>query len=256
MKYVDQFLQDWISGRIAAAEDLKLRAEACGCQLPEQGLYVVLVRWLGARPEMKQLQQAVKRLRSGAGREQFKPAIIEGELTIALSDLSHSPLTAALSFLSSELNRIFGTDTFSYCIGERVDRANHIHRSYEDAKKILHISNICNFREPHIDFKKLGVFRLLYQLPDQDEIRAYCDPYIVPLLEYEGKHGSQLLETLSIYFKYNRNLKKTSAELFTHYNTVAYRVERACEIVGINSDNGDEMLQLYLAIKLYEMRAT
>lgn len=64
LKYVDQFLQDWISGRIAAAEDLKLRAEACGCPLPERPLRAVTVGWLEEKPELKQLQQAVKRVRA------------------------------------------------------------------------------------------------------------------------------------------------------------------------------------------------
>ncbi|WP_245237581.1 PucR family transcriptional regulator [Paenibacillus ihuae] len=63
-----------------------------------------------------------------------------------------------------------------------------------------------------------------------------------------------LLQTLNQYFKHNRNIKKTSAALFTHYNTVTYRIERACELLNLNSDDGDDMLELQLALKLHEMR--
>ncbi|MNP72311.1 Carbohydrate diacid regulator [compost metagenome] len=98
------------------------------------------------------------------------------------------------------------------------------------------------------------MFQLLYHLPDTEEVQEYRDRFILPLLAYDAKHNSQLFETLKVYFKHNRNVKKTSAELFTHYNTVSYRVERVCELLGISMDHGDDVLQLHLAMKLNEMR--
>lgn len=35
---------------------------------------------------------------------------------------------------------------------------------------------------------------------------------------------------------------------------MTYRIERACELLNLNSDDGDDMLELHLALKLHEMR--
>lgn len=71
----------------------------------------------------------------------------------------------------------------------------------------------------------------------------------------DAKNGTQLLDTLQVYLKHNKKIKKSSSDLFfTHYNTVIYRIERVCEILGIDPEKGDDMLQLHLAVKLHEMR--
>ncbi|WP_245237120.1 PucR family transcriptional regulator ligand-binding domain-containing protein [Paenibacillus ihuae] len=153
LKYVDQFLQDWISGRIVAGEDLKLRAEACGCPLPDQTMNAAVVGWLDMKPEVKQMQQAVKRIRARPDLQHVKMTIMEGELAVTIADNGDSPLAETLQRLLTELNKVFAKDMFVFCIGEKVNRPDLVHLSYESAKKINHIREICDFREPFIDYE-------------------------------------------------------------------------------------------------------
>ncbi|UQZ36717.1 PucR family transcriptional regulator [Paenibacillus sp. PK3_47] len=253
LKYVDQFLQDWISGRIAAAEDLKLRAEACGCPLAERPLRAVTVGWLEEKPELKHLQQAVKRVRARADLQHVKLTILEGELVLTVPEQPDLTLEDTLGRLLAELNRTFAKENCAFCIGDLADGPDQVRFSYESARKIARIREISGYAGPYVDYRKLGVFRLLYHLPELAEVGEYRDQYIVPLLEYDSRHNASLLQTLQLYFKCNRNIKRTSAELFTHYNTVNYRIDRACELLGLSQDDGDDMLELQLALKLHEM---
>jgi purine catabolism regulator len=253
LKYVDQFLQDWISGRIAAAEDLKLRAEACGCPLPERPVRAVMVGWLEEKPELKHMQQAVKRVRARADLQHVKMTILEGELVLTVSEQPDIPLEETFGRLLAELNRAFAKEACALCIGDLVEGPAQVRFSYESAGKIARIREISGYNGSYVDYRKLGVFRLLYHLPELAEIGEYRDQYVVPLLEYDSKHNASLLQTLQLYFKCNRNIKRTSAELFTHYNTVTYRIDRACELLGLSHDDGDDMLELQLALKLHEM---
>lgn len=255
LKYIDQFLQDWISGRIVTMEDLRIRAEASGSSLDDyQNMYVGLVRWIVGKPPAKQLLQAVRRLRTKSPCEGLQATLLEGELVILIPGSPQTPQRTTLDRIAEELRSQFGSQGFSLCVGKTVNRPDRVWESYDDAKKINHISAICKYDEPYIDYKGLGVYQLLYHLPDTEEVMSFRDQYVVPLLEYDQKHNSQFYETIKVYFKYNRNLKKTAAELITHYNTVSYRVDRVCEILGINIDDGDDLFQLYLAVKLNEMR--
>jgi len=253
-KYVDQFLQDWLSGRIVTSEDLLIRGEACGCPMPEgRRLYAGLVRWLDGKPQARALQSAMRRLRARLA-PHIHVTLLEGELAMLLSADPEGEPEAVLAQALSELGDVFGVGSCSICLGHVVQQTHLVHISYQDARKIHAISAICDFREPIIDNRRLGVFELLYLLPDNEEVQAYADRYVAPLLAYDKKHKTMLLETVKLYFRYNRNVKKTSQELFTHYNTVTYRIERACELLGLRQDEGDDLLQLQLALKLHEMR--
>jgi purine catabolism regulator len=255
-KYIDQFLQDWISGRIVTMEDLIIRAEACGCPIEaDHRLYVGLIRWLDNKPTTKQLLQAVKKLRTKSICPHIQVTLLEGELTFIISLPTQSNLNTTLEMISADLRTQFVTEMYSICLGNWVEHPDKVFKSYSDVKKIHHISTICDYREDFVDYKKLGIFQLLYLLPDIEEVKDYRNRYIVPMLEYDNNHNTLLFDTLKVYFKHNKNVKKTSLELFTHYNTVTYRIERVCEILGISLDSGDDMLQLHLALKLNEMRS-
>ncbi|MBD2847070.1 PucR family transcriptional regulator [Paenibacillus sp. IB182496] len=98
-KYVDQFLQDWMAGRIVSEVDLRLRAEACGQPLPAGAGYVVgIVQRLGAdevageadlggREQTRELQGAARRLSYGGGTSRGGAAqpqwtVLEGRLVV------------------------------------------------------------------------------------------------------------------------------------------------------------------------------
>lgn len=255
-KYVDQFLQDWITGRIVRVEDLRIRAEACGCPIEvETGHCVGAIRWMGVRPQMKKLQQAVQRMRKRWLGKKVHVTLVEGVVVFVLELSGPSSIHSAANKVLAELMAVLTADeSGSICMGNWVGRADQVHVSYTQAKKIHHIASICDLLDPCIDYARLGVFQLLYLLPDSEEVAQFRDRYIQPLLDYEGKHGTALLSTLNAYYKHNRNAKKTSEALFTHYNTITYRVERAYELLGIDTESGDDILQLQLALKLQEMR--
>lgn len=255
-KYIDQFLQDWLSGRIVTLEDLNIRAEACGCPIEEgQDLYAGLVRWISGKPPLKKLQLLVKRLRSGLKGRGVYATIVEGELALLVTVPYQDQVKGIVEAIAAELKAATqASGGCSVCLGSRVERADQVSASFQQARKIHHISAICDLRDLCVDYARLGAFQLLYLLPESEEVSEFRDRYILPLLDYDRKNGTTLLDTLKTYFKHNRNAKKTSAELFTHYNTVNYRIERICELLGIDTESGDEMLQLHLAVKLEEMR--
>jgi purine catabolism regulator len=214
-----------------------------------------LVRWIDGKPAMRQLQQAVKRIRSRSADPRIYATLWEGTIALLVRLPPNGSVRCIAEAVVSQLRAVFPDDaTFSVCLGNRVEQAGQVHASCAQAKKIRDISQICGVRDAWIDAAKLGVFQVLHLLPDSEEVRQFRDRYILPLIEYDNKHGTNLLETVRTYFRNNRNAKKTSQEMYAHYNTITYRVERAFGLLGIRADSGDEVLQLELAVKLHEMR--
>ncbi|MBT2690426.1 helix-turn-helix domain-containing protein [Bacillus sp. ISL-47] len=61
-----------------------------------------------------------------------------------------------------------------------------------------------------------------------------------------------LLLTLQELFKQNHSLKNTAEALHIHINTLHYRLKKIYELSGLNTSDLDDLIKLYLAIRLLE----
>ena len=124
--------------------------------------------------------------------------------------------------------------------------------SYKEAFKALSRIDIYNRDLKIIKYKELGIIRWLVELSDIKEIQRYCYENLGPILEYDKKHGMDLMGTLKCYFQNNRHLLKTSQELFIHRNTLLYRLSTIKELLKIDLDDAMIDLELFNSILIYE----
>ena len=124
--------------------------------------------------------------------------------------------------------------------------------SYKEAYKALSMIDIYNRDSKIIKYKELGIIRWLVELSDIKEIQRYCYENLGPILEYDKKHGMDLMGTLKCYFQNNRHLLKTSQELFIHRNTLLYRLSTIKELLKIDLDDAMIDLELFNSILIYE----
>lgn len=143
--------------------------------------------------------------------------------------------------------------TLIIAIGRFYRNITEIYKSYQDARKALMIGNVLQKYNEVIHFDDLGIFRLLYQNAEEDELIKFYNEYIDPIVKYDEKHGTELLKTLEAYFKCNGNLKQISKDLYTHYNTIIYRIQRIQEILGVNLENARDRLNLEVALQIYKI---
>jgi purine catabolism regulator len=258
-KYIDQFLQDWVVGKIMTRRDLSLRAEACGCPIDHEGsFHVVLIRWLNDAPSDIQLKRIVQQLRqqdSMRSREMLF-TLIDNRLVVLVnseSGLHEQELKVRLRTALQEAHFTLSPFAFSFCLGKAVRSAEDVNKSYQQALRVYTISHICSMQQEWISYVDLGIYKILYLLPQGQELNSFREEWIAPLENYDVKHHSSLIDTLQAYFEQNENIRKTSQKLYTHHNTVIYRLERVKELLGVDLQGANERLQLQLALKLYAM---
>ncbi len=137
-------------------------------------------------------------------------------------------------------------------IGRVYDSIDKVLRSYMDSKRALCAAQTyCN--ELVVDFDELGIYKLLCHEDLYDELIAFYDETLKPLVVYDRRRDTELIKSLIYYFEMNGNLKKMSEKLFTHYNTVLYRVNRIQEITGKNLDDEEDRYGLHTALKIMKM---
>ncbi len=122
--------------------------------------------------------------------------------------------------------------------------------SFRQAGQALEMSQ--RLAETHpLFFPDLSVYRLLLQIDDSPELKAFQHEILGPLLDHEN--GKELIRTLEVYFERNGNLKKTAHNLYIHRNTLIYRLERIHEITGLDLDNPETRLALQLTLHIHKM---
>ncbi|GAA1109267.1 helix-turn-helix domain-containing protein [Nocardiopsis metallicus] len=95
----------------------------------------------------------------------------------------------------------------------------------------------------------LGFSGLL--LSQNRDVPGFVTASLGPLLEYDAKRGTLLVETLRAYFAAGGNLSRAKDDLHIHVNTVAQRLERIGQLIGADWQHPDRALELQLALHLH-----
>ena len=103
-------------------------------------------------------------------------------------------------------------------------------------------------------FEDLGVLRLIYAKDTEAEIDHFVREKLGELVDASHPRNAELLRTLSSYFDNFGNVKRMSEELFTHYNTVAYRLKNVQELTGADFRKATDRFEVELALYLYDFQ--
>ncbi len=76
--------------------------------------------------------------------------------------------------------------------------------------------------------------------------------FIFPLVTYDKKHDTHLVQTLSIFFSNKFSYTQTSKQLFIHINTLRARLKKIEELIYVDFKNTDNLMNLYIAIRAYQ----
>ncbi|MGE5575838.1 MAG: PucR family transcriptional regulator [Syntrophothermus sp.] len=140
--------------------------------------------------------------------------------------------------------------TVSLGVGRFYPGIAGLRKSYTEALKALAIGKSLPGGGCVIHFGQLGVYRLLQQIVDWNELEGFYCETILPLDIHDRNSNSDLVKTLNAYFECNGNLKRVSEKLFTHYNTILYRMERIEALTGLDLKFHEHRLNLLIGLKI------
>jgi sugar diacid utilization regulator len=89
---------------------------------------------------------------------------------------------------------------------------------------------------------------LLAQLPVSVR-RSFREHLLGPIIDYDARHGSELLRTLDVFLETCGSWQRTADELYVHVNTLRYRMQRIEELTGRRMSSMRDRTDLYLALR-------
>ena len=99
-------------------------------------------------------------------------------------------------------------------------------------------------------FREMGIYRLLAGLRHTDALTSFYQETLAALVEYDTESGGELVKTLSVFLANNGNASRTAQALHLHRSSLLYRLQRIAEIGGLDLDDAEVRLQLFLALKI------
>ena len=102
-----------------------------------------------------------------------------------------------------------------------------------------------------LHFARLGALRLIFQLADDPELRAFQRDVLGPLETSDATRHSEFVHTLDAFLRAGGNHMRAARGLNVHRNTLIYRLERIKELLGgVDLDGAETRLNLQLALKI------
>lgn len=134
-------------------------------------------------------------------------------------------------------------------IGSNRRLIEHLARCAEEAELSLRFGHFLKTRNQICFYVDLGIFHWLIELYEQKvDLKAMRDNILGVLVEYDRKHGNQLMETLETYLAMNQNIQQTASALYIHRHTLKYRLSRIEYKTGMSLKNHHHRIQLQMAI--------
>lgn len=125
-------------------------------------------------------------------------------------------------------------------------------RAFQEAHYALRVGPIAGMDAP-VDFTGMGFYRLLFPLHHHDELRSFRDEVLGPLLAYDRRRNSEMIDTLEAYFASGCNVVEAADRLHVHRNSLAYRLRRVAEITGHDLHAQEHLFLLQLALKVHRV---
>lgn len=156
--------------------------------------------------------------------------------------------------LKVRLDHLLHEGTWWVALGTVCDKLAECVTSYRNAAASLNIIKTLNLKNKVVSYDNLGIFSLIEINPHH--FAEFTKRTLGPLIAYDQKNKSQLVNTLNLYYRYNGNVLKASREGYLNPSTMKYRIRRIHEITGLDLKDPETSLQLQLAMRLIDCDCT
>jgi sugar diacid utilization regulator len=268
------FVDDLVSGHYGSVDLLLQRARYLGAELSEGALVVVVdiddfARYLERRKPKEPVIQELKRRLADAVRLQARQLFSNfllgprsDNVILFVGPSEEEPpedLPELARRLAKDVQRyvkgLLPDLTVSVGIGRYKMNPAQLPSAYSEAEVALEIGHRIHGPSSVSTFEGTGTYKLLFRVLQEnpEELEAFYSETLEPVVLYDSRYGTDLVQTLTTYLHNDASTVKTAGALFAHRHTIRYRLDRVGELTGLDVDRSEDRERLTLGIKAMQL---
>jgi DNA-binding PucR family transcriptional regulator len=125
------------------------------------------------------------------------------------------------------------------------------YKYFKQAQRVLKMDAAESGNPAFLNFDDCAI-KLMIDSLHNENLREYCHPILAQLAEYDECNNTDYMKTLYTYLKHSQEIKVSSTELFIHYNTMRYRIEKMREQFGIDFGDGSLLFHIWMSFLILD----
>ncbi|WP_206812701.1 GAF domain-containing protein [Paradesulfitobacterium ferrireducens] len=146
------------------------------------------------------------------------------------------------------------SDFFTMILAGLVTGVNEIRTAFIEATQHIEIARLLNKHGQILTLEELGIYALIYNTYQKEGIgwlEQFVSKHLGKLL-LKDRH-KVMIETLQEFVNFGKHVDQIARKLFTHPNTISYRIKKIEELLEVSFDNQEQVHKIILAFKGYEL---
>ncbi|MEU7140586.1 GAF domain-containing protein [Nocardia sp. NPDC046473] len=176
-------------------------------------------------------------------------AAVRGQHTVVL--LPGGDASAAAHSVAKELSAALGISATVAGSGP-VDLPKRVPAAYREARQCIRVLHALGKQGSSASAVDLGFVGVL--INSGGNVLAFLNTTLGPIIDYDLRRGTPLIETLETYFATSCSLSGSAKLLHIHVNTVTQRLDRITGLLGEGWQHPDRALEIQLALRLLRLR--
>ena len=140
-------------------------------------------------------------------------------------------------YFADVLQKHFPEYSFHLGVGRAYKKLLYTSKSYKEAEIALAMNIAEKNKYPVTCFSQMGIFRILLNPSNQEELQQIMDKSIHSLEKYDQENGTEYYKTFLSFYEHNASIKETAAALYVHYNTIRHRLSAISSIFNVPVTN-------------------
>lgn len=175
----------------------------------------------------------------------------DSNFVLVMNDISKKHYDEIINGVIDRIKRRMPDIPIYVGTGSCVQDISNLQMGYQRARAAVTMAKKKKISVLHFD--EMGIYRLLYSVNDSHLLEEMSSTLLQPLIDYDAGHHSNYVETLEWYLTYNGSIQAVSEAMYTHRNTVIYRISNIKKLLNCELETTQERLIYQIAYYIRKM---
>lgn len=155
--------------------------------------------------------------------------------------------------LLSKIQNIFSSYETRIGVSSRFSDVLDVRNAFQEMLAIQSVYQKLNLEKPLTFYEDVLLYHFMELASKEYDLNRFCLPILRQIEEYDHRNGTLLIYSLEAYLEAGRNIQKAAKRLYTHKNTLYYRLKRIEEFFSLDLNDENLCFNLQFSLRMQRM---